>query len=1016
MNIQGLKPRTVPSKIPFIREILYDKDQVLFALTETWLYDHLPGELQISGYTLFRQDRCRTKKRGRSSGGTAIYMKDNIAVGAKTILEYSSGVIEILGVEIKSLELVLFVAYRQPDDPKGGYRSNSAEFKIAMRQITELLSSYPSPSPKIIICGDFNLPHAMWPSSQWKAGCGTEEQRMIKELSEICNEYFLKQCIEEATHKGGNTLDLLLTNDADLLHSYVCNKTIFSDHYIIECCVIDEKAVGPKPIKETLKEENCNVGFDTLNFFSEEINWEELNVAFETYDWKREFRALSPDHMLQRFIEVSLSFSMEYVPKRKSFKKSVNIIPKDRRILMRRRNTVNKCLKDANLYEDRRKKLCLELTTIEKALKKSYDEEMSYQEEKAVQAIKRNTKYFYNYAKKFHKIKTNIGPLMDGHEIISDPKKMADKLSDQYSAMFSIPMNPMESPTDIFDIKPGGPKLDNIIFYKEDIVEAIEEISSTAAPGPDRYPAVLLKMCKNTLCFPLFLIWRKSLDCGTVPSLLKDAIIAPIHKGGDKGMAKNYRPVALTSHLIKLFEKVIRKHLISHLEENNLLNEGQHGFRIGRSCLSQLISHYDSILRLLEEGENVDIIYLDFAKAFDKVDILITLKKLNNLRVTGKIGNWIYSFLNGRTQSVSVSLTKSEPKEVTSGVPQGSVLGPVLFLILIGDINSEVTSSFVSSFADDTRIGRGISRVEDVAILQNDLELVYDWAERNNMKFNIEKFECLRYGRHQEVQTCTAYHCHDVTIGVKEEVRDLGIKMSSTGLFNRHIEESVESAKLLAGWIFRTFKTRMPDPMLSLWKTLVLPKLDYCSQLWSPNKAGAIQQLEMVQRSFVRKITGVNNLNYWSQLKMLKIYSLERRRERYTIIYVWKILEGLVPNVCSVLEGGIQSHFNIRLGRKCYLPSIKRRSPPYVKNLRENALNVRGPRLFNILPAEIRNITKCCVDAFKRKLDVYLRKIPDEPQVVGYTSMRCAPSNSIIDMASALRQRTPVMEGTGRYP
>ena len=192
-----------------------------------------------------------------------------------------------------------------------------------------------------------------------------------------------------------------------------------------------------------------------------------------------------------------------------------------------------------------------------------------------------------------------------------------------------------------------------------------------------------------------------------------------------------------------MFEKVIRNHLVRFLDENNKHNLNQHGFRAGRSCLSQLLTHYDRILSLLEKGLNVDTVYLDFAKAFDKVDHSLVLKKLSMLGVRGKILQWIKSFLTSRTQRVMVNGYLSEPAPVISGVPQGSVIGPLLFLILIGDIDQDIATSFVSSFADDTRLSRGLSGVTDASALQTDLEKVYQWAIDNNMVFNAKKFEAL---------------------------------------------------------------------------------------------------------------------------------------------------------------------------------------------------------------------------------------------------------------------------------
>ena len=234
-----------------------------------------------------------------------------------------------------------------------------------------------------------------------------------------------------------------------------------------------------------------------------------------------------------------------------------------------------------------------------------------------------------------------------------------------------------------------------------------------------------MKKCKLAISEPLYHLWRDCLDKGITPSKLKEAHIIPMHKGEHQGVAANYRPIALTSHLIKIFEKVIRNKLVDFLRENNLLNCSQHGFTAGRSCLSQLLDHHNKILNLLEDGLNIDSIYLDFAKAFDKVDHNIVLQKLSALGVRGKLLSWIQSFLISRTQRVIVNGILSNPAPVISGVPQGSVIGPLLFLVLLSDIDIDTVSSFLSSFADDTRISKGVSNVTGASALQTDLEAVY---------------------------------------------------------------------------------------------------------------------------------------------------------------------------------------------------------------------------------------------------------------------------------------------------
>ena len=621
-------------------------------------------------------------------------------------------------------------------------------------------------------------------------------------------------------------------------------------------------------------------------------------------------------------------------------------------------------------------------------LQQSHSAQESYEETQAVNAIKENSKFFYSYVKKKSKIRTPIGPLEDSAgKLQSDPAKMASILSDQYKNAFSIP-----APITLDFTSPNPSTIGDIEFNDEDIVKAIDEIPLRSSPGPDRFPAIILKQCKFTLCKPLGIIWRKSLDTGEIPLLLKSSTITPVYKKDSKKKAKNYRPVALTSHLVKLFEKVLRNYLIKFIELNNLLNPTQHGFRAGHSCLSQLLQHFDNVTKHVENGQNVDVIYLDFSKAFDKLDILITLQKLFNLGVSGKVFHWIRAFLTDRKQCVSVEGCKSKAESVVSGVPQGSVLGPLLFLIMLGDIDENISST-VSSFADDTRVLASVSSQQDVPNLQADLDKIYLWATNNNATFNADKFECLRYGYDQSIKANTNYvACDRTTIEAKDHVRDLGIAMSSSATFTNHISTIVTAANQKAGWILRTFKTRAQLPLITLWKSLVMPTLDYCSQLWSPSTPGLIQSIEKVQVSFLNKITGMYTLNYWDQLQYLKMYSLQRRRERYRIIYIWKVLEGVVPNF------GVQvAHNNKRMGRYCVIPHVRQSATQRIQTIRFASMGINGPRLFNTLPRQLRNISNCSVQTFKAALDHHLMSVPDEPRVPGMIKYCAKISNSLID-------------------
>ena len=539
--------------------------------------------------------------------------------------------------------------------------------------------------------------------------------------------------------------------------------------------------------------------------------------------------------------------------------------------------------------------------------------------------------------------------------------------------------------------------MSDIILSRHNIEAAIKEISINSAAGPDNFPALLLSRCAKELSAPLLFLYRNSLNSGIIPKQLKNARITPIYKGGSKAEAKNYRPIALTSHIIKVLERIIAKNMAQYLEQNNKMNQDQHGFRTGHSCLSQLLTHYETILEKLEYNKNVDVIYLDFAKAFDKVDHGVLLHKIKQMGIAGKLGMWLHSFLIDREQCVAVGGAVSQPSAVMSGVPQGSVLGPLLFLIHITDINEHVLHSSVASFADDTRVLKEVSSISDAEQLQTDLTSLYAWGDQNNMSFNNNKFQHMHYspgGVSDNVHKFTAPDCSD--IDTKEHIKDLGVILSADGNFTLHIQDVVKRARSQAGWILRTFRTRERLPMLTLYKSLVIPLLEYCCQLWSPCRQGEKQSLEAVQRTFTSRICNIRHLDYWARLRDLQLYSLERRRERYAIIYIYKILTGKVVNNLNI-------EFNIhqRRGRLCHINSICTTARTRVKTLKQNAFATRGPQLFNALPRHLRDTAEDNIDCFKNQLDKFLQTIPDQPKMPHYHLS--AASNSIVDQLAQRR-------------
>ena len=254
-------------------------------------------------------------------------------------------------------------------------------------------------------------------------------------------------------------------------------------------------------------------------------------------------------------------------------------------------------------------------------------------------------------------------------------------------------------------------------------------------------------------------------------------------------------------------------------------------------------------MNMLGKDPSVDMVYLDFAKAFDKVDHGILLHKLKDLGITGKLGVWFFHFLSNRSHFVRLPGGVSNDHPVISGVSQGTVLGPLLFLITISDINKDISSSKLISFADDTRIYSKITDVSDCDNLQYDLNMIYDWAITNNMFFNAQKFHYVSFNTDPTGNKCNVYVNPKMDIiPHSSNVQDLGITMSSDCTFNVHINSLSKRCKNLTGWILRTFISRDKLTMLTLFKALVLSRLDYGSQLWSPHK---ICQLTRLKKSNV---------------------------------------------------------------------------------------------------------------------------------------------------------------------
>jgi hypothetical protein len=270
----------------------------------------------------------------------------------------------------------------------------------------------------------------------------------------------------------------------------------------------------------------------------------------------------------------------------------------------------------------------------------------------------------------------------------------------------------------------------------------IKDLKPAAAPGPDGMGSLLLKELVDQVTGPLTKIYNKSLTTGDVPEDWRRANVTPIYKKGMKSDPANYRPVSLTSVCCKMLESIVRDEIVEHLTTNGLIEDSQHGFVKGRSCATNLIEFLDHLTGILEGGGAADAIFLDFAKAFDKVPTRRLLEKVKAVGIGGRVLAWIEKWLTDRKQRVVLQGESSEWGPVKSGVPQGSVLGPILFLIFIRDIDTAAgQNTLIKKFADDTKAAGRADNQEETGELQGVLDNMEAWAARWKMEFNIKKMQ-----------------------------------------------------------------------------------------------------------------------------------------------------------------------------------------------------------------------------------------------------------------------------------
>lgn len=503
-----------------------------------------------------------------------------------------------------------------------------------------------------------------------------------------------------------------------------------------------------------------------------------------------------------------------------------------------------------------------------------------------------NTKPFWRYVKARRQDNVGVAPLQNGSTLYSDSISKAKILLNQFQSVFTRNDG---SPPPQMKGQPY-PSLNELLISENGVAKLLRNLNPSKAPGPDNIPNTVLKICADSIAPSLTLIFNLSVSTGQVPSDWRSANISSVFKKGDKNKAENYRPVSLTSVACKLLEHIICRHLHTHLEKHNILTSRNHGFRTGHSCETQLLTTMQDLLHSNDQGRQTDIAILDFSKAFDTVPHHKLLGKLDHYGVRGPIHTWLSNFLTKRKMKVVLEGEASDEVPVISGVPQGTVLGPLLFLVHINDLPDQVKAN-VRLFADDCLLYRDIRSFQDHIELQKDLKNLECWAEQWGMRFNAQKCYILS----TKPKSQYFYTLDNTILKHVSQSTYLGIQISSDLKWSPHICNICNKAGSVLGFLRRNLHNCPQECRRMAYVTLVRSTLEYGAVVWDPYLKQDIDKIEKVQHKAARFICK----DYRSRepgcitamLQRLNLPTLADRRKQLRLTMLYKITGGQVPAI-----------------------------------------------------------------------------------------------------------------------
>jgi Reverse transcriptase (RNA-dependent DNA polymerase)/Endonuclease-reverse transcriptase len=918
--------------------LIYDPDVILG--NETWLDESITdSQIFPPGYNIYRKDR------NRNGGGVFIAVKTKY----KTQLEKFN---------LNSEQI--WVMLELPSGKKlrigTGYRSPTSG-NVLINDVATVLSGYGATRTQrkfILFGGDLNLPSINWPRNQVDHPIAYG-----RELNNLAIQTFqdsdLKQVVKTPTRiENGHEaiLDVVLTNQAHLVENVMVTDGI-SDHktVIVDLKFASRTADKPKirktvylysradidHIKEQLQQNLPQFKDDATNLTSNEL-WKKFTDLCN---------ALQEQHIPQKVFIVNGKDPPWYNNYLRKLAKKCQRAHKKRNI----KNT------NAERYRALRRELKWNLFQAESRFLTSLST-----------ADVPSSKRLWSFIKYKHSHLSLSGVSSitnDDGEMISDSKQKADALNNYFGSVFvkDRPV-PNQEPI-VFPQNLEPHQMPNI--NAEGIITVIKNLKSDAAPGPDEIGPKFLKLVPDTISQYLLEIFNLSLSTHELPHQWKTANVVPIFKTGEKTKVQNYRPISLTCTSCKILEHILVSSTATYLEQNSLFNKNQHGFRKKLSCETQVKSVYHKLVTTRDKGHSTDLIFLDFMKAFDKVPHNLLLKKLTDLGINEDMICWIKNYLTNRTQSVTLEGVKSSVINVTSGVPQGSVLGPLLFLVYINNIDEGVESN-LGLYADDCALYREIVNPDDEEILQTDLNKIVRWSERWFLPLNISKCKSMR--------TCVAHvhsgnHVYSINATNLEKVTNykyLGVTLAEELTWNRHIDKVVNKASRVLGFIKSTLFRAAKKVKETTYKTLVRPILEFCASLWDPHQQYLCDNIEMVQRRAARFVTNTYHplASVTEILNQLQWPTLHERRQIDKFVSLFKL-------VFNEVNYDLSQHIQIH-------PHILPRNHPYklsnimgVRNTNQHHFSFlpQAIRDWNVLPKSIFDPIPPSAAVFKHRLELY---------------------------------------------